>query len=52
LPASLETVILRSAQRARLEGRGFPMQGASIYILRCADGSYYTGLTRRSWTSA
>ena len=24
------------------------MQGASIYILRCADGSYYTGLTRRS----
>ncbi len=24
------------------------MQGASIYILRCADGSYYTGLTRRT----
>jgi len=24
------------------------MQGASIYVLRCADGSYYTGLTRRS----
>jgi putative endonuclease len=24
------------------------MQGASIYILRCADGSYYTGITRRS----
>jgi putative endonuclease len=24
------------------------MQGASIYILRCADGSYYTGPTRRS----
>lgn len=24
------------------------MQGASIYILRCADGSYYTGVTRRS----
>lgn len=23
------------------------MQGAFIYILRCADGSYYTGLTRR-----
>jgi putative endonuclease len=23
------------------------MDGASIYILRCADGSYYTGLTRR-----
>jgi putative endonuclease len=24
------------------------MQGASICILRCADGSYYTGITRRS----
>ena len=24
------------------------MLGTSIYILRCADGSYYTGLTRRS----
>ncbi|MGH6811924.1 MAG: GIY-YIG nuclease family protein [Methylocella sp.] len=24
------------------------MQGATIYILRCADGSYYTGITRRS----
>jgi putative endonuclease len=24
------------------------MQGASIYILRCADGTYYTGITRRS----
>jgi putative endonuclease len=24
------------------------MDGASIYILRCADGSYYTGVTRRS----
>ncbi len=24
------------------------MPGASIYILRCADGSYYTGITRRS----
>jgi putative endonuclease len=23
-------------------------QGASIYILRCADRSYYTGITRRS----
>jgi putative endonuclease len=22
-------------------------QGATVYILRCADGSYYTGLTRR-----
>jgi len=22
------------------------MQGATIYILRCADGSYYTGITR------
>ena len=24
------------------------MQGAAIYILHCADGSYYTGITRRS----
>lgn len=24
------------------------MQGATIYILRCANGSYYTGITRRS----
>jgi putative endonuclease len=24
------------------------VDGASIYILRCADGSYYTGITRRS----
>src|ERR1700759_2571214 len=24
------------------------MGGASIYILRCADGGYYTGITRRA----
>ncbi len=24
------------------------MNGASIYILLCSDGSYYTGVTRRS----
>ncbi len=24
------------------------MGGASIYILLCSDGSYYTGITRRS----
>jgi putative endonuclease len=24
------------------------LSGASIYILECADGSYYTGITRRS----
>jgi putative endonuclease len=24
------------------------MQGASIYILQCSDGSYYTGVTRRA----
>ncbi|MEF3367718.1 GIY-YIG nuclease family protein [Methylocystis sp. 9N] len=23
------------------------IEGASVYILRCADGSYYTGLTRK-----
>ncbi|ACK52379.1 Excinuclease ABC C subunit domain protein [Methylocella silvestris BL2] len=27
---------------------GIPDAGASIYILRCADGGYYTGVTRRS----
>lgn len=25
-----------------------PNEGASVYILLCADGSYYTGLTRRN----
>jgi putative endonuclease len=24
------------------------LDGASIYILQCADGGYYTGITRRS----
>ncbi|PWB82209.1 MAG: hypothetical protein C3F11_12945, partial [Methylocystaceae bacterium] len=24
-----------------------PIEGATIYILLCADGSYYTGLTRK-----
>jgi putative endonuclease len=24
------------------------MSAASLYILKCADGSYYTGVTRRS----
>lgn len=24
------------------------MEGASIFILRCSDGSYYTGITRRT----
>jgi putative endonuclease len=24
------------------------MSGPTIYILRCSDGSYYTGITRRS----
>jgi putative endonuclease len=24
------------------------VSGATIYILRCSDGSYYTGITRRS----
>ncbi len=28
--------------------RVLKIAGASIYILRCADGTYYTGLTRRS----
>ncbi len=24
-----------------------PIEGASVYILLCVDGSYYTGLTRK-----
>ena len=24
-----------------------PVEGANVYILLCADGSYYTGLTRK-----
>jgi putative endonuclease len=31
----------------RLIGRGAFVSGATIYILRCSDGSYYTGITRR-----
>ena len=45
--------MLRSARRARLEARGADqgrklVDGAWVYILGCSDGSYYTGLTRRS----
>ncbi len=40
------------AQRASKHAAGAawsePISGAHIYILRCADGSYYTGITRRS----
>jgi putative endonuclease len=39
-------LMLRSTPGVRL--KGYIMSGASIYILRCADGSYYTGITRRS----
>src|SRR4051812_22551860 len=45
-------LILRSARRARLEGwphteAGSQMlDGAFVYILRCADGSYYSGTAR------
>ena len=31
-----------------LNQRGDKVDGASIYILLCSDGSYYTGITRRS----
>jgi len=31
----------------RLEGCGRPVTGAYLYILRCADGSYYTGTARQ-----
>jgi len=33
-------------RQARLEGWGWPVSGASLYILRCADGTYYVGTTR------
>jgi putative endonuclease len=33
---------------ARSAGGAKPVSGATIYILRCSDGSYYTGITRRS----
>ena len=26
----------------------FPMDGATVYLLECADGSLYTGITRRT----
>ena len=39
-------VILRSPQSGRLEGRtDVSVSGAYLYILRCADGSYYVGTT-------
>jgi putative endonuclease len=34
--------------RTRSETNMQIMSGAFIYILRCADGSYYIGITRRS----
>jgi putative endonuclease len=45
--------MLRRLRSSRLEARGLSlgekrMEGASIYILRCNDGTYYTGITRRS----
>ena len=30
----------------RLEGWGQPVTGAYVYLLRCSDGSYYTGTAR------
>ena len=37
----------RSIQHRSPEGLEY-VSGASIYLLLCADGSYYTGITRRS----
>lgn len=48
LPVSL---ILRSAPFARVskdEACSEMLNGARLYILRCADGSYYVGTTRSS----
>src|SRR3546814_11140425 len=48
-----EVLILRRPRSGRLEGRGpwcsmeFAV-AAFVYLLRCADGSYYVGSTRGS----
>ena len=34
--------------RARVRHGSNELGGASIYILLCSDGSYYTGITKRS----
>ena len=49
----LRAALSRSAKRvipiATSLGLGYEiLSSASIYILQCADGSYYTGITRRS----
>jgi putative endonuclease len=38
-------------RQARLEGCGWPVTGAYIYILHCADSSYYIGTTRKDLDS-
>jgi putative endonuclease len=38
----------RASRRTGRENQKSNMVSASIYILLCADGSYYTGITRRT----
>jgi putative endonuclease len=43
------TVVTTTGLVSGRQSRGaILLKGASIYILQCADGSYYTGITRRS----
>ena len=44
---SFSILTLRSGRSPRLEGRGWPVTGAYLYILRCADDSFYVGTTRK-----
>jgi putative endonuclease len=48
----LDGAVWRLERRGRYRGacnHGLNLlRGASIYILQCADGSYHTGITRRS----
>jgi putative endonuclease len=55
LPLTAQNLILRSARSARLEGWATVELldtvmdnegGAHVYMLRCADGSYYVGSAR------
>ena len=43
---SLNTLTLRCPPQAGLEGPSGLARMAWVYILQCADGSYYTGMTR------
>ena len=48
MQGSVRRAMARVFYRRPHPGTHTHMSGASIYILLCADGSYYTGITRRS----